>query len=54
MKSTGIVRQVDELSRIVLPIELRRLMGLSEKDLVEVFIMSKKNEFIHMVRMICR
>lgn len=54
MKSAGIVRQIDELSRIVLLIELRRLMGLNEKGSVEVFIMSKKNEFIHIVRMICR
>ncbi|WP_168123970.1 AbrB/MazE/SpoVT family DNA-binding domain-containing protein [Paenibacillus sp. HB172176] len=38
MKSTGIVRQVDELGRIVLPIELRRIMELNEGDPVEVFI----------------
>ena len=32
MKSTGIVRKVDELGRIVLPIELRRTLGIDEKD----------------------
>ena len=35
MKSTGIVRKVDELGRIVLPIELRRTLGIEEKDRVE-------------------
>lgn len=32
MKSTGIVRKVDELGRIVLPVELRRTMDIAEKD----------------------
>ena len=32
MKSTGIVRKVDELGRIVLPIELRRTLDIAEKD----------------------
>lgn len=38
MKSTGIVRKVDELGRIVLPIELRRSLGIDIKDPVEIFI----------------
>lgn len=38
MKSTGIVRKVDELGRIVLPIELRRTLGLEEKDRIEIFV----------------
>lgn len=38
MKSTGIVRKVDELGRIVLPIELRRTIGIEEKDRVEIFV----------------
>lgn len=38
MKATGIVRRIDELGRIVLPIELRRTMNLNEKDPVEVFV----------------
>ena len=32
MKSTGIVRKVDELGRIVLPIELRRTLDIAQKD----------------------
>ena len=38
MKSTGIVRRIDELGRVVLPIELRRTMGLEVKDPVEIFM----------------
>ena len=32
MKATGIVRRVDELGRIVLPVELRRTLDISERD----------------------
>ena len=38
MKPTGIVRKVDELGRIVLPIELRRTLGIEEKDRIEIFV----------------
>ena len=38
MKSTGIVRKVDELGRIVLPIELRRTMDIAEKDAIEIYV----------------
>ena len=38
MKSTGIVRKVDELGRIVLPIELRRTLNINIKDPVEIFV----------------
>lgn len=38
MKSTGIVRKVDELGRIVLPIELRRTLGIDVKDALEIFV----------------
>ena len=38
MKSTGIVRKVDELGRIVLPIELRRTLDIAEKDSMELYI----------------
>lgn len=38
MRSTGIVRKVDELGRIVLPIELRRTLDIAEKDALEIFI----------------
>jgi len=34
MKSTGIVRKVDELGRVVLPIELRRTLDISRKGCV--------------------
>lgn len=38
MKATGIVRRVDELGRIVLPIELRRTLDISVKDLLEIYM----------------
>ena len=38
LKSTGIVRKVDELGRIVMPIELRRTMGISIKDPIEIYV----------------
>lgn len=38
MKSTGIVRKVDELGRVVLPIELRRTLNISEKDALEIYV----------------
>ena len=38
MKSTGIVRKVDELGRIVLPVELRRSMDIVEKDALEIYV----------------
>jgi transcriptional pleiotropic regulator of transition state genes len=38
MKSTGIVRKVDELGRIVLPIELRRTLDISERDSLEIYM----------------
>jgi len=42
MKSTGIVRKVDELGRIVIPIELRRTMHIAEKDGLEIFVDHEK------------
>lgn len=38
MKATGIVRKVDELGRIVLPIEMRRTLDIAEKDLLEIYV----------------
>ena len=38
MKSTGIVRKVDELGRVVLPIELRRTLGIEVKDPIEILV----------------
>ncbi|MBQ8431438.1 MAG: AbrB/MazE/SpoVT family DNA-binding domain-containing protein [Clostridia bacterium] len=37
MKSTGMVRKVDELGRIVLPAELRQSMDIQERDHMEIF-----------------
>ena len=38
MNSTGIVRKVDELGRIVLPIEMRRTLDIEEKDALEIYV----------------
>jgi transcriptional pleiotropic regulator of transition state genes len=38
MKSTGIIRKVDDLGRIVLPIELRRTLDIAERDELEIFM----------------
>ncbi|HUW65561.1 MAG TPA: AbrB/MazE/SpoVT family DNA-binding domain-containing protein [Spirochaetia bacterium] len=42
MKSTGIVRKVDELGRVVIPIELRRTFGIAERDALEIYVDSEK------------
>lgn len=41
MKATGIVRKLDSLGRIVLPIELRRTLAIMEKDPIEIFTTSE-------------
>ena len=38
VKATGIVRKVDELGRIVLPIEMRRTLDIAEKDALEIYV----------------
>lgn len=38
MKSTGIVRKVDELGRIVIPMELRNKLKIEEKDPIEIYV----------------
>lgn len=38
MKSTGMVRKIDELGRIVLPIEIRNTMGIKSRDALEIFV----------------
>lgn len=38
MKSTGIIRRVDDLGRIVLPIELRRKLDIAERDELEIYM----------------
>ena len=42
MKSTGIVRKVDELGRVVIPIELRRTLDIAERDPLEIYVDSDK------------
>lgn len=43
MKSTGIVRRIDNLGRIVVPVELRRIMDIEINDPVEIFV---DNEYV--------
>ena len=38
MKSTGIIRKLDELGRIVLPVELRRSLDIGERDPLEIYV----------------
>lgn len=38
MKSTGIIRKVDELGRVVIPIELRNKFGIAERDPIEIYV----------------
>ncbi|MBU4642906.1 AbrB/MazE/SpoVT family DNA-binding domain-containing protein [Bacillus toyonensis] len=42
MKSTGMFRKVDELGRIVIPMELRRTLGIEEKAPLEIFVENEK------------
>ena len=44
MKSTGVVRKVDDLGRIVLPIELRRTLDINIKDALEIY--TEENQII--------
>lgn len=51
MKSTGITRKLDELGRITLPMELRRSLGYSSREELEIFvenggIVLRKNESV--------
>ena len=38
MKSTGIIRKMDELGRVVIPIEIRNQFGIAEKDPIEIYV----------------
>ena len=42
MKSTGIIRRVDELGRVVIPIEIRNQFNIVEKDPIEIEKLQKK------------
>ena len=37
MKATGIIRRVDDLGRVVIPREVRRILGIREGDPLEIF-----------------
>ena len=50
MKSTGIVRKVDELGRIVLPIEMRRTLGVDNRDPMKCFSMERTSFSANMRR----
>lgn len=38
MRATGIVRRIDDLGRVVIPKEIRRTMGIRERDPFEIFV----------------
>ncbi|MBO0558963.1 AbrB/MazE/SpoVT family DNA-binding domain-containing protein [Clostridium botulinum] len=42
MKATGIVRRIDDLGRVVIPMELRRTLNISEKDSLAIFVDGEK------------
>lgn len=42
IKSTGIVRKLDELGRFVIPIELRRTLNIDDKDKLEIYVEDDK------------
>lgn len=52
MKSTGIIRKVDNLGRIVLPIELRRSMDIAERDEMEIY-MENDRIILQKYEMVC-
>ncbi len=42
MKSTGIIRSIDELGRIVVPKEMRSKMGIGSQDPIEIYVEDDK------------
>jgi transcriptional pleiotropic regulator of transition state genes len=42
MNSIGVVRKVDELGRVVIPVELRRNLGIAQKDPMEIYVDHEK------------
>lgn len=42
MKSTGIIRNIDELGRLVVPKELRNKLGIGKNDPVEIYVEGEK------------
>ena len=54
MKSTGVVRRVDELGRIVIPIELRRTLDIAEKDALEIYVDDARDVVNYKGKNICK
>lgn len=54
MKSTGIVRKVDELGRIVLPIEMRRALALEERSTVNLTLLADGRILLENADRCCR
>lgn len=42
MKATGMVKQIDEMGRIVIPREIKRSMGIQDRDHLEIFVEDNK------------
>ncbi len=38
MKSTGIIRKIDELGRFVIPMEMRNKLDISSNDSLEIYV----------------
>lgn len=53
MQLTGILRKIDELGRIILPIELRRTLNVEEKDNFEIFTDSDGNIILKKYNDVC-
>ncbi len=63
MKSTGVIRRIDELGRIVLPKEIRRNLGIRDGENLEIFVednqivlkkYSKMKDFKEIIENICK
>ena len=46
ISATGIIRRVDELGRVVLPIETRRMFGIEERDSLEILVDEENRQII--------
>lgn len=46
MKATGIVRRIDDLGRVVIPKEIRRSMGITEGDPLELYVDTESNGIV--------
>ncbi len=52
MKTVGIIRKVDELGRVVLPVEMRRTLGIEERDPLEISL-EGENVILRKVQNVC-